>query len=244
MKRKIKNRPRLELLEDRCVPATVQYTGGYLLISKPTIRAGAASLTVNQIAPNQVQVLDGSANMGTYTIGGTIFIKGSNANDSITFNANGLAYTGNLFIIDGNGTDVDNVLGSTGSSTGTIAGNVTILSGFGRNYVSLNNASASGVLNSATGGLIIGGTTQVVSQEGGSTVVPIGGTDSVRFGNPAAVSQFLGNVTVTNFNTIRVGPAAGNGTTQPDVFGGDLNVSVGQNQTVDFQQDPNGSAPR
>ena len=242
VKRKFKNRPSLELLEDRCVPATVQYTEGYLLISRPTVRDGLASITVNQVAPNQFQVLDGSATMGTYSAAGTIYIRGGNANDSITFNVNGLDYTGNLIVNDGNGTDFVSVLGGTGSSTGTVAGNVSILTGFGRDDVSLNNAPLSGAISTATSGLVIGGTTQVVSQEGSSGGAPIGGSDSVRFGNPLAVSQFLGNVTVTGYNTVRVGPAQGiTGMTQPDVYGGDINVSVGPTQSVDFQQDPGGT---
>src|SRR5579872_774385 len=141
---KQKNRVPLyvEPLEDRWVPATVRLFDGDLFVSDPRITAGSASITLTATATNTFKVQDGTSNLGTYNVGGTILLTGSNAKDTITMDLAGHTYTGNLFINSGNGNDTVSIVNSAAGSTGTtIAGNVTILTGLGNDSVNLSTTS-------------------------------------------------------------------------------------------------------
>jgi hypothetical protein len=134
----------LEALEDRWVPATVQFTSGYLFIS-PSSGESALSLTVTQTTPNAFSVQDKTSTLGTFSRVGNLNITGGNGADSVTINLNNNRYTGNLFVSTGNGNDTVNVTDG-GATTfvrpfqqttgGAILGTTQILPGVGNDSVS------------------------------------------------------------------------------------------------------------
>jgi hypothetical protein len=189
----------LEPLEDRWVPATVRFVAGSLYVSNPLITGGTASLTLTQTANNTWQVKDGNAVLGTYAGVGNLSVTGSNAADKITVDLQTFTSGGNLLINSGNGNDTVALKAAGGS----LRGSVTMLTGYGNDSVSMNNTGT---------GITIGGAVQISD---------LAGNDTVSFGNAAGVSKFLGNVTLTGMNAIRL--AFG----QADVFGGNFTASLG-----------------
>ena len=180
---KQKNRVPLfvEPLEDRWVPATVRLFSSGLFISNPSIVGGSSSIAITATANNVFNVSDQGHNNGTYTEAGNIYIIGSNAKETITFNLGTNSYAGNLFINTGNGQDTVNVTGGTGS---VIAGNTTILAGNGHDTVTLAVGTVAGAV-------------EVTSTEG---------TDSVTLGN--GTDTFAGNVTIVDSQSTAIGTGA------------------------------------
>jgi hypothetical protein len=199
MKSKKRPLPSLELLEGRWVPATVSFINGTLFISNPTVPA-TTGVVLTQTAANRFSVADNGHALGTYAGVGNINYTGSNASDKFTVNLGAFTYTGSLFANSGNGNDTISVTGAGGA----IRGNLTLLPGLGNDFVSLNNAAGSGAFT-------VGGTTQVIDS---------GGNDTINLGNASAVSDFLGNVSLSGMNNVTLGFG------QPDTFGGDLSATV------------------
>jgi hypothetical protein len=175
----------LERLEDRWVPANVQFVSGFLIIG-PSSGETAMKLTVKQSSANHFTVTDGASTLGTFGPVGNLLINGSNGADSITVDLNGLTYTGNIpSISTANGNDSVSIM------NGKVAGNLAVLLGPGNDSVSL---SAN-----------VGGTAQVISQSGaGSASVTVTSTSiggdlsltSIRRVTLSAATAFGGNVTV------------------------------------------------
>src|SRR5207247_1561768 len=114
------------------------FHSGGLFVSNPLINAGTAKLTLTAVSANKFLVLDGGHSLGTYNVGRKIYIAGSNGNDDITIDLNGQDYTGDLLVNSGNGTDMVSVTGNqTGTGTGSIGGNVSLLHGPGNAAVNL-----------------------------------------------------------------------------------------------------------
>src|SRR5262249_14276360 len=78
-------RPALEVLEDRCVPATVQLVARNLFISN---QVGPVSLTL--VANSTVKVQDNVTTL-TFAPVTSILFTGTNGNDSVTLTSNGNA---------------------------------------------------------------------------------------------------------------------------------------------------------
>jgi hypothetical protein len=194
---------RLELLEDRWVPATVRLVDGVLLISNPIVRASGSSLTLTQSAANTFQVADSGLNLGTYAVAGNIIVTGSNAKDNIKVDLNGKAYTGNLFLNGGNSNDSITV---TGTGGGSVAGNTTILTGRGQDSVNLNSTG--------TSKMTFGGSVQVTSSPGSTNTLGLGnGTASTTVGGDVKLSG-IGNATI--------------GGGKADLIGGSLTIQDAQ----------------
>ncbi len=189
----------LEVLEDRWVPATVRFISGSLFVSNPLITGGSASLTLKQTAANTFQVLDGSANVGTYSGLSNLYVTGSNAKDTITVNLNGNAYTGNLFVSSGNGNDTV-ALANSGAAAGTVAGNVNVLTGLGDDSVGINSGSST---------IAVGGAVQVNSQQG---------NDTFTLGNGNGATTVGGDLMVAGFANVTLGAG------QSDSVGGNLTI--------------------
>jgi hypothetical protein len=208
----------VEQLEERWVPATVQFVSGSLFI-RPSTGEAALKLTVTQPAANTFTVKDGASSLGTYAGVANINITGANGADSITVNLNGNAYTGSLLVNSGNGNDTIDLQGNGGS----LGGSITLQTGLGNDSVSMNA--------STTGTIRVGGQIQATDTAG---------TDSITFGNASAPSSFLGTVNLTGMNVILVGPVGPSGlptATQPDFYGGDFNASLGaKTNALDFEQ--------
>jgi hypothetical protein len=193
----------LEQLEQRWVPATVQFFSGNLII-RPSGGEAALTLTVKQTAANTFAVTDSGKALGTYAGVGNLLITGGNGSDSVTVDLNGLSYTGNIPSINtGNGNDTINITNGSGTAA-SIRGNVTILPGLGNDSVSLSTASA-GVLR-------VGGTVQVFDAAG---------NDSFTFGNGSASTTVGGDLSIRGTNNIQIGQGSN------DMVGGNINVNQG-----------------
>ena len=193
----------LEQLEQRWVPATVQFFSGYLII-KPSSGEAALTLTVKQTAANTFAVTDSGKALGTYAGVGNLLITGGNGSDSVTVDLNGLSYAGNIPSINtGNGNDTINITNGSGTAA-SIRGNVTILPGLGNDSVSLSSASA-GVLR-------VGGTVQVFDAAG---------NDSFTFGNGSASTTVGGDLSIQGTNNVQIDQGSN------DMVGGNINVNQG-----------------
>jgi fibronectin-binding autotransporter adhesin len=203
---KQKNRVPLfvEPLEDRWVPATVRLLDGSLFISNPLITMGSSSIALTATNNNVFSVTDNGASLGTYNVGGNIYITGGNAKDVIRFDLAGHTYSGNLFVNSGNGNDTVSVQGTGG---GTISGNVSVLPGLGNDSVGI---AALG------GGLTLSGSVQVTNTAG---------NDSVQLGNAAGATTVGGDVTLTNVPNVAIGAGSA------DVLNGSLSINDSQANT-------------
>lgn len=205
MRQRHRARLDMEALEDRCVPATVQFIDGNLFVSNPTIAGGVTALTLTGRGTNTFQVNDFFASDGTYSGVTNVFMFGSNAADLLTFNLNGNTYSGNLFIASGNGNDTVNVTAVLG---GTIAGNVTVLTGHGNSLVAVHNL----IPNTGNALDVFEGSVQATAESG---------NDTFAVGSVAAPTMVLGNITATGFQTANIGGLAG------DVYSGNVTVNDG-----------------
>jgi hypothetical protein len=163
------SRPRLEILEERWVPATVRQIASELLISHQT---GILSVAVSATA-GQVTVKDNGHAVTYNGVGSLISITGTNSNDSITFTG-GAGFNGNLLINAGNGNDMVSV-------TGPLPGNATVLMGLG----SADQLSLAGS---------IGGSLTYNHLAGGNSVTT---TAATTIGGSASFTG-LGALTLTN----------------------------------------------
>jgi hypothetical protein len=193
--------PRVELLEDRTVPATLRLIAGHAFISNPS----TSTLTLTATGTNTFNLMDGTLNVN-FNVGGTLFIKGSNKADTISIDMAGNTFTGNLLIDSGNGNDVLDVFSSVDG--GEIRGLVTSLSGRGGDTLGLNSAG--------TGAMTFRGRIQALDTLG---------TDTVTVGNATGATSLLGDVLLTGFNDVNVGQGAA------DIYGRDLHVRVIQEAT-------------
>ena len=135
MRTKSSFRPKLEVLEDRWVPATIQLTSGILVVSHQVGPLTVAPTTT----PGQVAVTD---NTGTRTVSGVgtlIEILGTNAADTITFTGN-TGFNGNLIIDGGNGDDTITLgAAAVAASIDLAAGNDTLTLGNFANAATIAN---------------------------------------------------------------------------------------------------------
>jgi hypothetical protein len=152
--------------------------------------------------------------LGQYTVGGTIFITGSNAKDNITVNLNGNSYTGNLFVSSGNGNDSISVVGSGAGSS--IGGNVTLLHGTGNASVNLNTTNAP----LTVGGSVLADNTALNS------------FSTFQLGNGTGVTNVGGAVTLDSFSDNGATPAVQIGAGQHDNISGALTVTSMTNNNV------------
>jgi hypothetical protein len=195
----------LEHLETRLVPAKVQFFSGNLFV---TAQAGQP-VTLYQTANNTFQVVAGSTS--TYSGVSNIQITGTNGADSITVNLGTSSYSGSLLINSGNGNDTIDIFGTGGAQ---LRGSTTLLHSFGDESVMVNADTTSAGAASFLGPI---------------TAFSTAGHDSIFFGNTTGVSQFLDTVNTTGLPDVFFGPVSGAGASQPDVFGGDFNMSMGTN---------------
>jgi hypothetical protein len=205
MRTKNSFRPRLEMLEDRWVPANVHFINGGLYISPSSGEAGL-NLTATQSSANHFTLKDGAATLGTFGPVSNLYITGGNGADTITVNLNALTYTGNLLFNTGNGND------SVAVSNGSLLGNLTGLTGAGNDTVSLGGAAAFNV----------GGTTQLTDTLGSNTLV-VGG---------AAASSFGGDFNATGYNLVTLGNAASTTTFNGNITINDGFIGIGANIAV------------
>lgn len=128
MSLKKRQRPQLEVLEDRTVPASVRVVAGNLLITQQVGPLTVQSTTVT----GQFKVTDSAKSVTVNGVGTLISITGTNMANKINFQANttagNKAFNGNLLINSGNGADTINIGGRVG-------GNATILTGLGADTV-------------------------------------------------------------------------------------------------------------
>src|SRR5262249_45146175 len=105
----------VEPLEDRCVPATVQYVNGSLQINAQV----NTTLTLTQVANNTFRVQDGSLSL-TYTAVSSISVTGTTRNDNEVVNFGTFTYAGTLLINTGNGNDTIDLRANGGGERGNV----------------------------------------------------------------------------------------------------------------------------
>ncbi len=123
----------LEELEMRWVPSlTVQSFNGTLYVSGLPVGASPPGVVITETAPNSVQVMDGSHNLGTYAHISNVNLNLTNhQNKSVNINLNGNTLSGNLFINEGTGDTTGNAANGTGIFGGRIGGSLTVVGGSG-----------------------------------------------------------------------------------------------------------------
>lgn len=247
MKRtKFAYRPRLESLEHRWVPATVNVIGGNLYISEQV-----GTLNVSNLVGGQVRVQDSAKDITVSGVGGTsrsaIYITGTAKNDTINFAANvnytsGAFYGGNLYISGGNGNDIFNL-------AGTVQSSVTVTGGSGDDVTNIVNDSKVGGF--ATGGLQVGGNFKVTDSSGDNDLLvegayfSVGGTltasgqHEVHFTNSFVNVQ--GAITVSSVSSSTGAPldfvVSSSLLPQPSLLSSGGNITItgyGGNDNVDF----------
>jgi hypothetical protein len=227
MSNRLTKRPCLsvEPLEDRLVPANLYFAGGNLTVANPNpLPAGMTTVNLTFTGMNQVQVMDGTSNLGTYAVSGNLSVVTGNFRDLVTVNLNGNTFTGNLNINTGNGNDTVNITGAVPPSSpiarngarnapngagNCILGWVNVQTGLGNDSVNINTTA--GVP------LIIGGLLNL-----GDTA----GNDTITTGNSGAVTRIAGNTYMVGFNTVNLV----NGSN--DLFGGNVFILPGTDQTA------------
>jgi len=171
--------PRLESLEDRCLPASVLFIGGALYVSNP-----ASNLTVTQTANNTFKVQDGGASYGPFSKVKAVSVNSGLGTHNTTVDLGNHTFTGSLVINAPGGNDVITFEGAGG----TIFGNVSIQTGTGKDQIVIPNA------------VTVDGFTQINMGTGNSTFTVTGaatfnglfvvnvstGSDSIAITNPAA----------------------------------------------------------
>ncbi len=218
MREKNSLKPRLEALEDRCVPATVKDVAGTLLVSNPVGNLTVQASTNSGLAT--VTVTDNGGTKSFSGVGKLISITGTNAANTISYTGSS-NFNGDLIISTGNGDDNVTV-------TGPIAGNVTISSGLGNDSTSLSGTIAgnftehhtagsstltTGPLNTVIGGnaSLYGLGTLMIQGAEGVTGLTVGGnlTLSALSNSGATLSvSGAGNLTVGKSVTLTAGMGA------------------------------------
>jgi hypothetical protein len=188
---------RVEVLEDRCVPATIFYSGGNLTVSNPIHynAAGQGVLTLTQDpATGQFTVMDGTFFNGKYKVTGNITVNGSNHADNISVvldntSGNG-TLPGNLTINGLNGDDSIAVDGKVGNASERIGGNLTIDGGYGNDQINVGT----------TAGITIRGNNNTIIGNYGNDVFKLGGSGgrTVIGGALSVYSTQTVNLTNTN----------------------------------------------
>jgi hypothetical protein len=141
MRRSYSYRPRLERLEERATPATIQVAAGNLIIRNPV-----GALGVTHLGGGAFQVADGVTNVVVGGVGSSVNIFGTNAAELIVFNANN-PFGGRLLINAANGSDAI-------VTVGTVGGNAVVLPGLGNDVHTAANFNVGGNLTLAdTGGI-------------------------------------------------------------------------------------------
>lgn len=128
MRSKYQVRPRVEALEDRWVPATVNVINGTMTISNQT----GALVIAPQATAGKVDVTDNGKTVTYSGVGTSINVTGTTSGDSITFKGN-TGFNGNLTINGGNGNDTIDL-------SGPILGNLSVLGGLGDDTITSTNA--------------------------------------------------------------------------------------------------------
>jgi len=199
MKSEIRRPLSVEVLEDRSVPATIQFDGSNLYVSNLLLGGAASKIQVLQQANNSFEVLDGNCGNGFYDVTGNITILGNNGKDTIIVNVNNtVGLLGNLSINAGSAVSAITI---DGSQTGAfIAGNSNINLG--------NNSTL----------VTFGGTTGFTNK--GSLLVTArgNGDNSITIGGAANPTIILGNTQIIGFPVVALGGTKG------DVFAGNVNI--------------------
>jgi hypothetical protein len=218
-------RPLVERLEDRRVPAVFLRLDAFGNLYSQFSGADTAAVAFTEIALNQVQVLSGANNLGTYAVTGnlTAVLGTSAGNEGLAFNLAGNTFAGGVNFQTGNS------LGASVSvDGGTVAGNLYVTTAAGDDVVSVGQNAAVSVHGSA-----------VINT---GTVGPLFLNDSVAFGQAGGCSV-QGNLIVANAETVTLSGLAvggvasltGPGSGLPDTFsltgattvGGSLIVQTG-----------------
>jgi hypothetical protein len=126
-------RPRLEHLEERATPASVQVAAGNLIVRDPV-----GPLAVIHLGGGAFQVADNASNVVVGGVGTSVNIIGSNKADTVIFNANN-PFGGRLLINTAGGND-------TILALGTVGGNAVLLTGAGNDTIVANNLKVGGNL--------------------------------------------------------------------------------------------------
>ncbi len=217
----------LEELEDRWVPATVRFDGSNLFVSSPLVTAGKSQISVIEQAgaTPAFQVMDGTANNGSFTVTGNITVNGNNASDQIAVEMTNTGLAGNVSVTTGNGTSSVTVDGTTGSGAAFIAGSVNVSMGTGSNSVWVGSKQpAGGVFSGTSNGLFIRGNVTLNSRSNSTSTAFVNNS-----GTPPPWI-FSGNVSVSGFPTVNLGAK-----TQANVLAGNVtvnNTSNGQPGTI------------
>jgi hypothetical protein len=188
-------RPRLEALEDRCVPSTDLVTN----LSGSASVAGSLPFEVANTAPGDTIQFAANLNGGTITLGNTLDINNNltvdGAGNGITVNGGG----NRVFLIEASNTVAINGLTITGGAPGFGGGGGIRNNGL----LSLSNSTVTGN-SAAIGGGIYNGGTMTMS---GDTV----NNNTATFGDGGGGGVYnYGKLTVINC-TIAVNEAAGGG---------------------------------
>jgi hypothetical protein len=207
MKSEIRRPLSVEALEDRWVPATIQFDGSNLSVSNLFLDGGASKIQVLQQANDSFEVLDGNNNNGSYDVTGNITILGNNAKDTVIVNVNNtVGLLGNLSIDAGNANGNITIDGNQAGAF--IAGNSNISLG--------SNASQ----------VTLGGTTGFTNK-GSLTVTARGnGDNSITIGGAANSTIVLGNTQIIGFPVVTLGG------TQGDLFAGNVGIGNFQDQNA------------
>jgi hypothetical protein len=183
MRRTSRTRLCVESLEDRCCPsASALLTGGNLVVT-----GSSASLKITEVAQGQFQVLDGTANRGTFQVFGDVDVALSTpGSSSVTINLNGHTAPGNVNVQLGGTTPNLTVAG--GAITGDLnvnSGGVTTVAGVvaqDLNYLGTNTGPETLTVRSTS---TIHGNVQAVMGNGADTATlngAVGGNLAVQTG--------------------------------------------------------------
>jgi hypothetical protein len=198
---------RLEQLTDRCVPATVSFVGHNLIVSNPTVDAGATTIQIAQVKTNEFLVQDDGVAIGDFVDVKSLRVIGGDAKDFVSFDLDGFAFGGSITVSTGKGEDSVYVEGDSG---GGINKNVSIDTGADDDIVGINSFGSILVL-------------------GRVTVNDSSGNDHINLGNSAAATVVLGDVSLKGMNTIRL--AFG----QPDIYRNFAATVAGDTSSLDFE---------
>ncbi len=145
MKKKLRaQRLTLEHLEERNCPSLVIHQTSSILLISGNSQSTTSPLTITGTAgTNSFQVVDGTHNLGTYQIGGSLLLNLTSESHDVDLNLNGGFIPGNVLINLGNGfvgspANILNASVNVSSGTtapvagGTIRGSLTFLGGNGQ----------------------------------------------------------------------------------------------------------------
>jgi hypothetical protein len=205
MKTPRRNRPRVEQLEDRFCPSlTVRLLPGNLIVSgTPT-----GNIVVTETAPDVFQIMDGTANLGSYRDAGNLALNLTNhQGKSININLNGNTLRGNLSINFGAGDTSSFAPIGTGIFGGTIAGSVTLMGGVGEEEVVPGFELIPAVPFVVPHGLNVGGDFTFIGKANtGEFNLNILDTGGLFPPSTAPVVRIGGNLNTSAVDAIAIGP--------------------------------------